>query len=185
MKPSPQLLTVSAIFVTTIAVLGVAIERQRAVPSSSLLSGPSLRVQPGAVPLCVPPRFVDPHELRIAVTEGLPLTGSPHGRVDLVAFSPGLTGLTEKQYEAVAVHGAYQGLPGWVRMTILGEGSAGKIDLEPTCGGSRCVVRTRLAPDGVRFDYAFPASLLRDWPALHSSAQKLVGEWAKDTSCRS
>jgi hypothetical protein len=180
MKPSIQIITVSVVFVGTIAVLGVAIERQRAPLTPDLLSGAPIAVKPGAATLCVARQFVDPHELRLAVTRDEPLTG----RIDLAAFSADLSGFTPKRYETdAAVQGRYQASPDWVRITILPEAApASGLDLEPVCGPARCSVRTRV--DDLRFDYSFPKTLMADWPKLHANALRRVGEWAKDSSCR-
>jgi hypothetical protein len=183
MKPSIQIITVSTIFVGTIAVLGVAIERQRAPLTPDLLSGAPIPVKPGAATLCVARPFVDPHELRLAVTHGEPLAGK---RIDLAAFSTDLSGFTPKQYETdIAVQGRYQSSPDWVRLTILSDAlPATTPDLEPVCGPARCSVRAHLPPNGVRFEYTFPKTLMPDWSKLHANALKRVGEWAADTSCR-
>jgi hypothetical protein len=52
------------------------------------------------------------------------------------------------------------------------------------CLRAVCWVDTRLPQDGVWVDYAFPQSSLRDWPVIHRGLQRLVHEWAADTSCR-
>jgi hypothetical protein len=177
MKPSIQIITVSVVFVGTIATLGVAIERQRAPVSSGLLSGPPLAVKAGATTLCVARQFVDPHELRAATDR------SPPRRVDLAAFSADLAGFTPERYQDSAVHGRYQSAPDWVRITLWPQDPPPGLDLEPACGPARCSVRTRLDPDGVRFDYSFPKTMMADWPKLHANALSRVGEWAKDRSC--
>ena len=174
MKPSLPIIAVSVVFVGTIAVLGVAIERQRA-PASPDFAGPPVAVKAGAATLCVGRQFVDPDALRAM------LDGAASGRTDLAAFSADLTGLTPQRYAA----GAYPSSPDWVRITLWPQDPpATGVDLEPACGAARCVMRTRLQPDGLRFDYSFPNALMPEWPRLHASVQKRVGEWAQDSSCR-
>ena len=176
MKPSLPIIVVSSVFVGTIAVLGVAIERQRAPVSPGLLSGPPLAVKAGAATLCVGRQFVDPHELRDAASAG------PPGRADFAAFSADLTGFTPERYKDTAVQGRYQSSPDWVRITLPPQ--APGVDIEPACGAARCTMRTRLEQGDVRFEYSFPKAMLPDWQKLHASALKRVGEWAQDASCR-
>ncbi len=179
MKPSLPIIIVSSVFVGTIGVLGVAIERQRAPVSPDLLSGPPLAVKAGATTLCVGRQFVDPHALRDAAD------GSPPGRIDLAAFSTDLAGFTAERYKDTAVHGRYQSAPDWVRISLSPQQPpAPAIDIEPACGAARCTMRTRLEQGDVHFEYSFPKTMMADWKKLHASALKRVGEWAKDTSCR-
>jgi hypothetical protein len=174
MKPSLPIIAVSVVFVSTIAVLGVAIERQRA-PASPDFTGPPVAVKAGATTLCVGRQFVDPDALR-ALQDG-----AAPGRIDLAAFSADLTGLTPQRYAA----GAYQSSPDWVRITLWPQDPpATGIDLEPACGAARCSMRTRAQADGLRFDYSFPATMKADWQKLHANLLKRVDEWAKDASCR-
>ena len=184
MKPSPTLITVSTIFVGTIAVLGVAIERQRSPVAPDLLTGPAIAVKPGSATFCVGRQFFDPQELHLAVMQDSPMTGA-NGRVNLAAFSADLAGFSPERYKADAdAPGRYQASPDWVRVTIPSDNlPATTPDLEPACGPARCSVRTHLVPDGARFEYSFPKALLPDWPKLHANALKRLGEWAKDRSC--
>ena len=173
MKPSLPIILVSTAFVGTIAVLGVAIERQRA-PASPDFAGPPIAVKAGATTLCVGRAFVDPDALR-AIRDG-----AVPGRVDLATFSADLTGLTPQRYAA----GNYQSAPDWVRITVWAQEPAPGLDLEPVCSAARCAMRSRLEQGAVRFDYSFPRSMMADWQKLHAAAQKRVGEWAQDGSCR-
>ena len=185
MKPSIQIITVSVVFVGTIAVLGVAIERQRAPISPDLLDGPPIAVKPGSSTFCVGRQFIDPQELHLAAMQDSPMTGA-NGRVNLAAFSADLAGFSRERFAADAeAPGRYQASPDWVRVTLPSDNQpAPGVDLEPACGPARCSVRTHLVPDGARFEYSFPKALLPDWPKLHANALKRVGEWAKDSSCR-
>jgi len=176
MKPSLPIILVSTVFVGTIAVLGVAIERQRAPVSPGLMSGPPLAVKAGAATLCVGRQFMDPHALREAAN------GGPPGRVDLAAFSVDLNGFTPEHYQDTTVQGRYQSSPDWVRITIPPQ--APGLDIEPACGAARCTLRSRLEQGDVRFELGFPKVMMADWQKLHANALKRVGEWAQDRSCQ-
>ena len=173
MKPSLPIVAVSVVFVSTIAVLGVAIERQRA-PVSPDFAGPPVAVKAGATTLCVGREFVDP-DARRAIQDG-----AVPGRIDLAAFSADLAGLTPQRYAA----GSYPSAPDWVRISFSPQDPpAPGVDLEPVCGAARCTMRTRLEQGAVRFDYSFPRAMMTDWQKLHANALKRVGEWAQDRSC--
>jgi len=63
-------------------------------------------------------------------------------------------------------------------------GHAESPDVVLHCRRGVCWVDTRLPQDGVWVDYAFPQSSLEDWPAMHRGLQRLVHQWATETSCR-
>jgi hypothetical protein len=63
-------------------------------------------------------------------------------------------------------------------------GHAESPDVVLGCRRGVCWVDTRVAQDGVWVDYAFPQSTLQDWPAIHRGLQRLLHEWATQTSCR-